>query len=133
MNISILSGNLTRDVELIQTKSEWSILKFTLANNDEYRDGQTITSFVDCECFTNKPQQYLARMVKGAKVQVTGAIKQDTWEKDGQKHSKIKVAVQSRPFPQIEFIARRDEPVEVKDEFVQQVEQEFSNTDDIPF
>jgi len=114
MNLLILSGNLTRDVELVETKSEWSILKWTIANNDEYRDGQTITSFIDCECLTNKPQQYLTRMVKGAKVQVVGAIKQDTWEKDGQKRSKIKVTVQNRPFPQIEFIAKRDDPVAVE-------------------
>ena len=130
MNITVLSGNLTRDVEIANpdSQSEWKILKFTIANNDEYRDGQSITSFVDCEVLTNKPQMLIARMVKGAGIQATGALRQDSWpdQSTGQKRSKIKLAVQNRPFPQIMFIAKKDEPIEV-------AKQDNDIPDDIPF
>ena len=132
MNSAQISGNLTRDVEIVETKSEWSILKFTIANNDESvknSDGtwDNVTSFFDIELLTNHPQSMIRGLIKGASVVIHDAkLKQQTWEKDGNKRSKVLLSVKtSRPWENILFIAK-------KGEAVQTVAQE-KPLDDVPF
>lgn len=127
MNSANVSGRLTRDPEVIETKSEWRIIKFSIANDDESRkqaDGsyEKVTSFLECEYLTKKPQYWLNVLVKGAMVAVSGAMRQDRWEKDGQKHNKIKIALTG--FPVVFAPAKQKEEGGVPDDGFE---------DDIPF
>lgn len=82
MNQTILSGNLTADIESRQV-GEQQLSKFTLACNEGDR-----VIFMPVEAW-NMPhlQTYLA---KGSKVLVAGGLKQDTWETEaGEKRSRI--------------------------------------------
>lgn len=86
MNQSIISGNLTADIETRDIKSgsgEQHLSKFTLACNE----GERVV-FMPVEAW-NMP--HLAEhLFKGSKVLIAGSLKQDSWETDaGDKRSRI--------------------------------------------
>lgn len=82
MNQSILSGNLTADIETREV-GEHHLSKFTLACNEGDR-----VLFMPVEAW-NMP--HLAEhLFKGSKALVAGGLKQDNWETDaGEKRSRI--------------------------------------------
>ncbi|MEN8661944.1 MAG: single-stranded DNA-binding protein [Lentimonas sp.] len=82
MNQTIISGNLTADIET-RSVGEQHLSKFTLACNEGDR-----VVFLPVESW-NMP--HLAEyLFKGSKVLVSGSLKQDTWEsKDGEARSRI--------------------------------------------
>lgn len=82
MNQTIISGNLTADIET-RTVGEQHLSKFTLACNERDR-----VVFLPVECW-NMP--HLAEhLFKGAKVLVSGSLRQDHWEnQDGETRSRI--------------------------------------------
>ncbi|MGB0257658.1 MAG: single-stranded DNA-binding protein [Coraliomargarita sp.] len=82
MNQTILSGNLTADIESREIGKQ-QLSKFTLACNE----GERVV-FMPIEAW-NMPhlEQYLA---KGSKVLIAGSLKQDSWETNtGDKRSRI--------------------------------------------
>jgi single-strand DNA-binding protein len=87
MNKVIELGNLTRDVEIKHTATT-AIAKFTLAINDGYGDKQ-YTSYIDVKCFGKQAENAAKYLSKGSKVIVDGKLKQERWEKDGQKCSRV--------------------------------------------
>lgn len=103
MNNVTMSGNLTREPEVRTIpNSDYSVIAFGIANNDESKkqqDGsyENIASFFDCEYFTKKPQHWLAQLRKGIGVVVYGSLKQERWEKDGVKQSRIKIKLSTYP------------------------------------
>ncbi len=101
-NKVLLMGNLTRDIELKSIAGGQNVAKMGLAVNRRWtgQDGQQKeeVTFVDCEAW-GKTAEILAKYLsKGKPVFVEGRLKLDTWEKDGQKHSKMKVVVESFQF-----------------------------------
>lgn len=117
-NVNI-SGNLVRDSELRQTNSGFSILGFSVAVNDRMKNQQTgewedHPNFIDCTLFGSRAEKLAGYLVKGVKVAVNGKLRQSTWEKDGQKRSKIEIIVDD-----VEFMSQR------KDSGVQAAEQAF--------
>ncbi|MBX3419243.1 MAG: single-stranded DNA-binding protein [Pirellulaceae bacterium] len=94
LNLVVLMGNLTRDVELKYSQNQLAIAKFGLAvnervkKNNEWVDEPT---FVDITLFGRTAEianQYLS---KGSSVLIEGRLKYDSWESDGQKRSKLHV------------------------------------------
>lgn len=85
-----ISGNLTRDAEYHEGKP----LKFTVAVNERYKEGdqwKDRTSFIDCVLFGVRAEKLEPYMKKGCKVAVSGKLRQNTWETDGEKRSKVEV------------------------------------------
>ena len=83
-NLVVVEGRLTRDAEIKYSKSGKPYTNFTVASN--YWTGkEEATNFIDILSFDE------LRFSKGDKVRVTGVLRQDTWEKEGQKMSKIKI------------------------------------------
>ncbi len=103
MNSIHISGNLTREPELQGIQgSDYSVIKFAIANNDERRKLNTgqyenIASFFDCEYWTKNPQHWMKQLYKGTPVVIEGRLKQEKWEKDGQTRYAIRIIVQSYP------------------------------------
>ena len=94
-NKVILLGNLTRDPEIKALPSGSKVAVFSLAMNRKYKTQQGETKeeacFVDIEIF-GKTAEICERYVhKGDMLLVEGRLKQDSWEKDGQKRTKLKV------------------------------------------
>lgn len=97
-NSFILEGNLVKEPEtkLVGTKT---VIKFTIAENNRVKDanGNWVdgeANFYDMNFWTEKPDFWLQRLGKGVPVVCRGTIKQDKWEKDGVKQSKITFTVQ---------------------------------------
>src|SRR4051812_47081687 len=102
LNKVLLIGNLTRDPELKYLPNQPAVCDFGLAVNRTWtgQDGtkKEETTFVDCSCF-GKTAEILAKYKKkGDPLFIEGRLKLDQWEKEGQKHSKLKVVVENFQF-----------------------------------
>jgi single-strand DNA-binding protein len=100
MNITLLKGNLARDpeVRVVTTgNKQTSVVNFTVATSREYTkangDKDKITSFINCEAWDSGAEIIANSFKKGDLVLIEGSLRNDSWEKDGVKHSTLKVRV----------------------------------------
>lgn len=108
INRVCISGNLTRDPELRATAGGTQVLSFGVAVNDRRRNAQTgewedYPNFVDCTMFGNRAEAVSSFLAKGMKVAIDGRLRYSSWEKDGQKRSKLEAIVD-----EIEVMVRRE-------------------------
>ena len=101
-----ISGNLTRDPELRTTQGGMAVIGFGVAVNDRRKNQQTgewedVPNFVDCTMFGARAQSVMKYLGKGSKVAIDGKLRYSSWEKDGQRRSKLEVIVDD-----IEFLSR---------------------------
>ena len=101
-----ISGNLTRDPEMRGTTGGTSVLSFGVAVNDRRRNQQTgewedYPNFVDCVMFGTRAEAISRYLSKGTKVAIEGKLRYSSWERDGQRRSKLEVIVD-----EIEFLSR---------------------------
>lgn len=81
----VQNGRLTRDSDLQFTNDGKPICKFSIASN-AYGDK---VGFFDVVLFGKLGESIAKYLTKGKAVTVSGALSQDRWEKEGQKHSKV--------------------------------------------
>lgn len=100
MNIVMLRGNLARDPELRTINSgdkQTSVVNFTVAVSREFTKANgvqdKVTSFIQCEAWDSGAEAIASSFAKGDLVMVEGSLRNDSWEKDGVKHSTLKVRV----------------------------------------
>jgi single-strand DNA-binding protein len=97
VNITILGGRLTRDWEVITSKAGHDIGKNALAVTRKYKSSQgearEETSFIDLVVWGKAANILASYTRKGSRLMVQGRLKQDTWEKDGKRQSRIVVNV----------------------------------------
>lgn len=109
INKYFCSGNLVRDCEVRTVPSGMAITKFTVAVNERRKDGNEwtdVANYVPCTMFGKLGEKLSPQLTKGAKVCVQGSLRQSSWEKDGQKRSKIELIVDK-----IEVLPKfKDEP-----------------------
>jgi single-strand DNA-binding protein len=83
-------GNLVADPEIREINGK-QLAKFTVATNRNIKRGdayESVATFLDCESW-GSIVQVIERWQKGSKVQFSGELEQQTWERDGQKRSKL--------------------------------------------
>ena len=102
-----ITGNLTRDPELRVTGGGTQVLSFGVAVNARRRNPQTgewedYPNFVDCTMFGTRAEAVSRFLAKGNKVAIEGKLRYSSWEKDGQRRSKLEVIVD-----EIEFMSQR--------------------------
>ena len=102
-----ISGNLTRDPELRATQGGMQILNLGVAVNDRRRNPQTgnwedYPNFIDCVMFGTRAEAIQRYLSKGTRVAIEGKLRYSSWERDGQKRSKIEVVID-----EIEFMSSR--------------------------
>lgn len=93
LNSVVLMGNLVKDNQVKEIGNA-KLSNFTLAINRSIKKGdqwETEVSYIDCVLW-NK-ENLLKYLNKGVKVTVEGYLKQDRWEKDGVKNSRVSVVV----------------------------------------
>lgn len=93
-NRVVLVGNLTRDPELRHIPSGMAVSDIGLAVNDRVkRNNEWVdeTTFVDITLWGRTAEVCNEYLSKGSPILIEGRLKLDTWEKDGQKRSKLKV------------------------------------------
>jgi single-strand DNA-binding protein len=94
-NKVVLVGNLTRDPEVRYTTTSMAVCDIGLAVNDRRKNanGEWVeeTTFVDITLWGRTAEVAGEYLKKGSSVLIEGRLKLDSWEKDGQKRTKLKV------------------------------------------
>jgi len=97
LNTATFGGRLARDPESTATPTGKSVTKFTLVFDSGYGDYKKPV-FMPVEAWGKAGEVIVKYLGKGDPLLVQGEIKQDTWEKDGQKRSMMKLNLQKFSF-----------------------------------
>ncbi len=96
INRVMITGRLTRDPETKYLSSGTAVTNLSVAVNRRYQDKsgewRDDTSFIDVEAWGKSAERIAESGRKGQPVYVEGRLKQDSWERDGVKQSKLKVS-----------------------------------------
>ena len=94
MNLVILVGRITADVDIKMTTSGKKVCSFTLAVDDgKNADGNRKAQFLDCVAW-EKAAEFLERYVqKGNRIAVVGRLTKRAYESNGQKRYVSEVVV----------------------------------------
>lgn len=150
VNQVTLMGNLTRDPELRQTPNGQSVCSFSLALNRSYKgsngEWQEATDYVDIVAWANLGERVAQYLTKGRRCLVIGRLQSSSWEQEGKKRSKVEVIANDVTFldsrgadsnnesgPSDSPASEKPASKPVKDEVVEDVDDEPINLDDIPF
>jgi single-strand DNA-binding protein len=92
-------GNITRDIEMRYTPGGTAVCELGLAVNEKRKDakGEWVedVTFVDVTLWGRTAEIAQEYLGKGDPLLVEGRLKLDTWEKDGQKRSKLRVVCEN--------------------------------------
>ena len=94
VNSVTISGRLTRDPELRQTKSGANVASFRLANNLAKK-----TNFFDVSLWGRSAETINQYGGKGSWISVTGRLEQEEWEdRDGNKRTSYRITSENFNF-----------------------------------
>lgn len=100
-NRVMVAGNLTMDPRLKQV-GENQVCDFSIAVNERYKtkggEQKEDVSFIDITVWGYAASNCDKYLSKGSSVLVEGKLKQESWEKDGEKRSKLKIVASSVQF-----------------------------------
>lgn len=104
INVVVLTGNLTRDAELIATNGGSSVLKFGIASNRSVKQQNgsysDVPNFIDCTIFGKRADALANVLTKGMKVSLEGELRYSSWiDKDGNNRSKLEVVAHNIVLP----------------------------------
>lgn len=97
MNVCIFSGRLTRDAETKTIRDDLSITSFSIAVDVGFGDKKR-TEFINVKAF--RKDALAPYLLKGKAVLVNGEYQTESWEKEGQKHSKVVILANQIEFQQ---------------------------------
>jgi len=100
-NKIILIGNLTKDPELRYTPQGTAVASFRIAVNSKIKQHGELkdeTLFIGVVVFGKQAESAGQYLSKGRSVLVEGRLQERSWEKDGQKHSRMEVVASSVRF-----------------------------------
>ena len=115
MNKVFIRGNLTRDVELRETKSGKQVSRFNVAVRRDFKnaDGEYESDFPNCVAYGNLAETINKYFHKGSGIIVMGHLQTGSYEdQDGKRIYTTDVIVESIEFDRKE--SKKEEPVEEK-------------------
>lgn len=143
-----ITGNLTREPDLRSTAGGTAVLSFGIAVNDRRKNAsgnwEDVPNFFECVTSGNRATALSDILTKGMKVAIAGKLHYSSWEKDGQKHSKVdiianEVELMQNRKPQQER-PQQYQPQYQQQQYQQQMPSQYQPTtvpqdayDDIPF
>ncbi len=101
INTTTLCGRLVRDPEVRRNGNVWATC--TVASNRRYKSGESVqeeVAYVSCVLF-GKPAEWIAEHKRGEQIIVTGRLRTASWEKNGEKQSRLELVVD-----QVQFLSR---------------------------
>ena len=126
INRVMVCGNLTREPEYRQTATGYGILVFGIAVNERRKNQQggweDYANFFDCKVMGKRAEPLSMKLHKGMKVAIEGRLHYSSWERDGQKKSKVEIIAN-----EVEFMSQQQQQ-----EQPQQAETAYY-VDDLPF
>lgn len=127
-----LTGNLTRSPELRATQGGTPVLSFGIAVNDRRKNASgnwdDVPNFFECVTFGNRATALSDILSKGMKVAIAGKLHYSSWEKDGQKHSKVDIIAN-----EVELMQNRKPQQEQPQQYQPAAVPQVAYDDDIPF
>ena len=103
LNSINISGNICADPELRHLESGMAVCTLRLASNQKRKDANgnvhEDTCFVDVTVWGNSAEAAAKYLTKGSGVLVSGRLRYETWETDGQKRSRHTINCQAWSFP----------------------------------
>ena len=94
LNHMILQGRLVRDPEMRTTQSGSSVVSFTVAWSEKYKENEK-QLFLDCTAWSGTAELVSKYFAKGKEIAVEGKLYTEKWEdKEGNKRSSIKMNVE---------------------------------------
>lgn len=97
INSVTLVCRLTRDAEITYSNTGFPFGRISVASNYSKKQGDgwiEEVSFFDLKLFGKICEGLQPYLLKGKQVAILGRLRQERWEKDGMKHSKVLVEVQ---------------------------------------
>lgn len=115
MNRVLLTGRLTKDPVLEATKNGTSICQFTIATNRPvFRDGKRETDFITCIIWNKSAENLAHYQRKGNLLGITGELRVDTYEVNGERRYKSYVLVEEVEYLESKKDMTNDENEEFK-------------------
>jgi len=99
MNKIYLTGRITKDIELKGTENKFLINTIAVYDGKD-KDQNDITYFFDFKAFNYNANKLSKYATKGSKIAIEGVLKQDKWEDENGKKSKVLIYAEN-----IELIA----------------------------
>lgn len=90
VNHITVTGNLTRDPEVKFTPSGIPVCEMRIGISTRVKGGDD-SIFVDVEAWEKQAESCGEHLRKGSWILVEGRLKQEQWESDGQRRSKISI------------------------------------------
>ena len=92
MNSVFLTGNCAGEMKLKATQTGLTICEFAIAQN-YFRGKEKAVNFFNCTAF-GKTAEFLSQYAtKGSKLAIMGELRQETWEREGKKESRVKIII----------------------------------------
>lgn len=127
-----VTGNLTRSPELRATQGGTPVLSFGIAVNDRRKNAsgqwEEVPNFFECVTFGNRATALSDILAKGMKVAIAGKLHYSSWEKDGQKHSKVDIIAND-----VELMQNRKPQQEQPQQYQPTAVNQVVYDEDIPF
>ncbi len=138
MNKYIALGNLTKNPET-KDVGEYKVTTFGLAVNDivyKNKEKQQLVTYIDVETWGKQAENCAKYLQKGKKVLVEGKLRLNSWEKNGEKRSKIYCIGDKITFlNQDQGSDSNSKPPKKETKFQENVEnsEDEDSIDDVPF
>lgn len=130
MNKVILTGRITKDIELRYTQDQRAIVRFTLAVDRRTKD-KNESDFISCIAWNKTAELMDKYLSKGSKIGIVGRIQTGSYtDQKGEKHYTTDVMVDELEFLDSKKAEEKNEPKPDADGFVPA--DDFSD-DNLPF
>lgn len=105
-----ITGHIKRDAEKRVLPTGTPVVEFTVVVYDHRMQGgewKDVAGYYECRYFGKRAESLLehGHLLDGAPIAIEGKLRQSSWEKDGQKRSKVIIVVDDVSIPR-----RWDEP-----------------------
>ncbi len=123
MNKVQILATITRDIELRYSQGGSAIANFGIAYNDKWKDQQGQVKekahFFDVSVFGKQAETVNNFFRKGSRILIDGSLDFQSWEKEGQKHSKVSIKMNG-----FSFIDRKSDESSDKNNYQQPHQQQ---------
>ena len=130
INRVVLTGRLTKDVELRATPSGNNVASFTIAVDGYGKDenGKRTTYFFECESWDDLGKRLWENLRKGDRIALNGYLVQYKFERrDGTAGSAVKIVATS-----VDFLSPKHEENKVEENPLETTPEEIKD-EDVPF
>lgn len=97
INKVILTCRLTREPDVRRTASGMAVLTLGVAFNDRRKnqagEWEDVGNFADATLFGARAEVIANYLHKGSRIAIEGKLRYSSWERDGQKRSKLEIMV----------------------------------------